>query len=171
VFEWQDFRDQSQTLSLYSRQRLIEIRVPSGRLGEGGTAALLDFLAELTPDTVLMVLMGRLDKRTQSSRWFKAAETAGVVIDARPVSLQQLPHWIDRRLRAHDIVPAREVSDRLAYYVEGNLLAASQEVAKLSLLLGPGAKLDLQILEAIVADPLTLERYESHPHQGMHQSR
>ena len=151
-FEWQELRDQSQTLSLFSSQRLIEIRVPSGRLGEGGTAALLDFVAEPTPDTVLLVLMGRLDKRTQSSRWFKAVETAGVLVDARPVSFQQLPQWIERRLRANDILTAREVSARLAYYVEGNLLAASQEVDKLSLLLGPGANLDLKTLEAIVAD-------------------
>ena len=150
--KWEALLEQSQTLSLVSSQRLIEIRLPSGRLGEGGSTVLLEFLSAPPQDTILVVLAGRLDKRTQSSRWFKAAQDTGVVMEARPISLRQLPQWIERRLEQNNISAEPGVAARLAHYAEGNLLAAAHEVGKLALLLGRGKTLDVQSLEAMVAD-------------------
>ena len=149
--DWQQLVASGQALSLFASRRLIEIRLPTGKPGEVGARALMDFLAESDASDCLSLILGRVDKSIQSNKWFKALESAGTSVEAKAVSTQQLPGWIAERLRAQGIRATRGAIERLAYYSEGNLLFAAQEISKLPLLLA-GDELDENTLEALVAD-------------------
>ncbi len=141
--DWQQISSASRSLSLFASARLLEIRLPSGKPGDAGVRTLNDFLADNDPSTHLVLILGRVDKSTQSSKWFKALESHGIAVEARAVTLAQLPGWIDQRLRAQGIKATRGAIERLAYYSEGNLLFAAQEISKLPL---------LTLLDTLVSD-------------------
>jgi len=150
--DWQQISSTSRSLSLFASARLLEIRLPSGKPGDAGVRTLNDFLADNDPSTHLVLILGRVDKSTQSSKWFKALESHGIAVEARAVALAQLPGWIDQRLRAQGIKATRGAIERLAYYSEGNLLFAAQEISKLPLLLGSDRELDETLLDTLVSD-------------------
>ncbi|MDP6313706.1 MAG: DNA polymerase III subunit delta [Arenicellales bacterium] len=150
--DWQQVMAGTLAQSLFSSRRLLEIRLPSGKPGEAGARALTEFLATDNPDIILVLIAGRVDKSSQSAKWFKALEAAGVAIEARPLTAEQLPGWIDQRLRAQGLRPSAGAVQRLAHFSEGNLLAAAQEISKLPLLVGAGSSLDEDRLEQLIAD-------------------
>lgn len=137
-FDWQSLSAYSQSLSLFSEKRLIELRLPGGKPGTAGATALQEFASRTNDDTILLIWSGRLDKKAQGSKWAKALAAIGVMVAIYPLNHAQLPGWIARRLRAQGLKPGAGVSEMLAYRYEGNLLACSQEVEKLSLLFGQG---------------------------------
>ena len=149
--DWQQILDTGQSLSLFSTRRLLEIRLPTGKPGDAGAKALIEFIEKADPSDHLSIILGRVDKAVQSSKWFKTVESSGTSVEARAVTAQQLPAWISDRLRAHGVKATRGAIDRLAYYSEGNLLFAAQEINKLPLLLGE-RELDESGLEVLVAD-------------------
>ena len=108
---------------------------------------------ESVEDTILVVIAGRVDKRGQSSKWFKAMEKGGLAIEARALTRDQLPRWIEQRLNSQEIVGTAGAVQRLAYYAEGNLMAAAQEISKLALVLGTGATLDEKRLDELTQNP------------------
>lgn len=138
-FDWQQLTQQAQSLSLFGDRRLIDLRMKSAKPGRDGGAALSTYAKQPPEDTVLLITMPRLDRQQQSSAWFKAIDKTGVCIRVWPVDAAALPGWVGQRLRRNGIQPAPGVSELIAQQVEGNLLAAAQEIEKLLLLFGESA--------------------------------
>ena len=149
-FSWQSLMASSNSLSLFAARRIIEIRIPTGKPGTEGGQALQDYSSRLPDDTLTLISCPKLDKQTQATKWFKALEQAGTVIPVYPVERAKLPQWIAQRLAAQkqraDTMTLQFLADR----VEGNLLAAYQEIQKLGLLFPEGALNFDQIREAVL---------------------
>ncbi|MFT3778830.1 MAG: DNA polymerase III subunit delta [Ottowia sp.] len=162
-FDWSAVLAAGQSLSLFADRQMVEVRIPSGKPGKDGSAALQQ-MAEAAPGnegTLTLVLLPRLDKATRTGAWFAALEGAGVTVQIDPVERAALPQWIAQRLAAQSQrVQAGEAGQRtLAFFadrVEGNLLAAHQEIAKLGLLY-PAGELSGEQIEAAV---LNVARYD-----------
>lgn len=137
-FDWAGWLGGFQSLSLFAERRLVELRLPTGKPGAEGARALEAWCARPPADTWLLLLLPRLDKAGQATKWFAALDKAGVVVTPQPPSRDELPAWIGERLARHGLEAERETLAFLADRVEGNLLAAHQEVEKLALLLPPG---------------------------------
>ena len=150
--DWQDLQNRTRSLSLFSNRQMIEVRLPTGKPGDVGSKALVSFLEEDHEDTILVVVAGRLEKRMQITRWFKILERVGTVVEAPPVPAKKLPQWIGQRLNDRDLQSESGVAERLAFFVEGNLLAAAQEIDKLALLLPADKVLTVQFLEKSITD-------------------
>lgn len=129
------------SLSLFADKQIVEVRIPSGKPGKDGSVALQQ-LADISKDndsTLTIVMLPRLDKMTKSSAWFAALESFGVTLEVQPVERNALPQWIAQRLSAQGqrVAPGEEGQRTLQFFadrVEGNLLAAHQEIQKLGLL-------------------------------------
>jgi len=149
-FDWGLLRGEAASLSLFAQRRLIELRLGSGKLGDDGIAALCDYLAAPPPDVLLMLTGDSFDKRTRESAWFGACDRAGVVVYAWPLELAALPRWLVARARGLGLALDEQAAALLADLTEGNLLAAAQELDKLTLLAPPGGVLDRDgVLQAV----------------------
>jgi DNA polymerase-3 subunit delta len=153
-FDWSGLLGETQALSLFADRRLIEVRIPSGKPGKDGSEALQRLAAQLPDDTVIVVQLPRLDRTQQASAWFTALDGAGISVRVDPLERRALPQWIAQRLAAQgQQVEDGEAGQRtLAFFadrVEGNLLAAHQEISKLGLLHPPGV-LTFEQVEAAV---------------------
>jgi DNA polymerase-3 subunit delta len=133
-FDWKTLRQLASSPSLFAGRRLLELRLGNAKPGEAGAQALSEYAARPAEDAVLLITAGKLDWNTQKSRWFAALDGAGAVVAAAPVDPRQLPGWIERRLRERGLNPVPEAVTLLAERVEGNLLAAAQEIEMLALL-------------------------------------
>jgi len=150
-FDWNRLSAASDSLSLFSERRILELRLPTGKPGREGARALSEYAGRLPEDTVLLVISAKLEANARKSKWVQALDKAGVSVPVWPVEMAQLPAWIDRRMREHNMLPNRDALQLIADRVEGNLLAAAQEIEKLYLLHGPGP-LDLETVAELVAD-------------------
>jgi DNA polymerase-3 subunit delta len=149
-FDWNTLQSAVQSLSLFSSKRLVELRLVTGTPNENGTRILSELTSRLQ-DVLLLISTGRLDKRTQNSRWVQALEGAGVAVLVYPLEASALPRWIAQRMRAHGLTPERGVAELLAYHFEGNLLGAAQEVDKLAVLHG-AARVSLDDMREDLSD-------------------
>ena len=149
--DWVAFRESADSLSLFAERRLIELRLPTGKPGRIGGEVLKAYAVAPPPDVLLVISSARLDRSATNSAWFKAIDKAGVTIAVQPLAAGQLPGWLGRRLRERGLHPTPEALELVAERVEGNLLAASQEVERLALLY-PGGELDADQVLAAVAD-------------------
>lgn len=156
-FRWAECFAQFDGLSLFAERRLIEVRLPGGKPGVEGAKALEAWVANPPPDCTLLLILPRADKTMQGSKWFTRLEAAGATVMVVTPSLEQLPQWIGERLARHQLKADRATLDWLAVRVEGNLLAAHQEIEKLALLLPPGA-VTLEAARAAVTD---VARYDA----------
>jgi len=104
-FDWHALLAEANALSLFAEQKLIELRIPNGKPGTEGSKALLAYLERPPEDTVLLIISGKLDKSAQKVKWFKAVDKAGVNVQVWPVDAQQMPGWIEQRLRARGLRP------------------------------------------------------------------
>lgn len=150
-FDWQRLLEESRALSLFAERRILELRMPNAKPGTQGASALAEYCAQVAPDIVLLVTMGKPESEATRSKWFKALDAAGVVVQIYPVERSRLPQWIDARMRQAGLQPGAGVADMLSDRVEGNLLAAAQEIEKLRLLHGTG-RIDAEQLLDAVAD-------------------
>jgi DNA polymerase-3 subunit delta len=150
-FDWSEFAHALAARSLFGARRIVELRIPGGRPGVEGAEAIRRACARLDPQDVVLVSLPRLRREEQAAGWFAALGTAGVVVEVRPVERARLPDWIAARLARQGQHASREGLEFLAQRVEGNLLAAQQEVAKLALL-APAGTLALEAIEAAVAN-------------------
>ena len=155
-YNWQNIAAGSDNLSLFAERRLTEIRIPSGKPGVDGAKALEAYASRLPPDTLTLISLPGMDWKAMQSRWFAALAKAGTVVEARPIERAALPGWIDRRLARQGLRADRAALEFLADQVEGNLLAAQQEIDKLALLLPPGV-VALADVEHAVVDVSRLE--------------
>ena len=167
-FDWSEVLAAGGSLSLFADKQIVEIRIPSGKPGKDGSAALQQ-LAEQTrgnEDTLTVVLLPRLDKLTKATAWFMALENAGVTLQVEPVDRQALPTWIAQRLASQgQKVQAGEEGQRTLQFfadrVEGNLLAAHQEIQKLGLLFPPDASnAGVLTWEQVESAVLNVARYD-----------
>jgi len=158
-FDWNALLQARDTLSLFAAQRVVELRLPTGKPGETGAKVLNEYAVRLPADDVLLVIAGKIDKDAQRSKWFTSLEQAGVVVQVWPLTVAQLPAWIERRMRAKGLQPTGDAVALLAEQVEGNLLACAQEIEKLLLLHGPGA-VDGAAVRAAVADSARYSVYD-----------
>ncbi len=155
-YNWNTIFAGGDNFSLFAERRLTEIHIPSGKPGIEGGKALETYSNQLPADTLTLITLPGLDWRATQSRWFSALASAGVTIESRPVERAQLPGWIERRLARQGLSAERAALGFLADRVEGNLLAAQQEIDKLALLL-PAGKVSLADIENAVVDVSRLE--------------
>ena len=162
-FDWAEVMNAGQSMGLFGDKQIIEIRIPTGKPGKEGSAA-LQKIAELSQDNdavLTLISLPRLDKATQSSAWFSALDSFGVTIKIDPVERGALPQWIAQRLNLQNqrVQAGAEGQHALQFFadrVEGNLLAAHQEVQKLALLY-PEGELSLVQIESAV---MNVARYD-----------
>ena len=150
-FDWGEFQAASNCLSLFAERRLIDLRIASVKPGPAGAKALSHYAKHPPEDTLLLITTGKLDRSSVNSAWFKALERVGVVIQVWPLSAAETTSWIAMRLRQRGLIPDQEAVRLLAARVEGNLLAAAQEIEKLSLIHNEST-LDAQATLSTVAD-------------------
>lgn len=160
-FNWSALLGASRAMSLFADKQLIEIRIPSGKPGKEGSEALQRYCETLCDEVVTVIQLPRLDRQQQASAWFTALDGAGVAIRIDPIDRKALPQWIAQRLSAQgQRVQGGEAGQHtLAFFadrVEGNLLAAHQEIQKLGLLY-PTGELSFEQVESAV---LNVARYD-----------
>jgi DNA polymerase-3 subunit delta len=120
-------------MSLFSDRKLIEVQVESGKPGTEGSKAIQEYLA-MESDDVLLIVAGKIDKQSQRAKWYTALDQRGAIITVWPVGRREMPSWIQTRLKLRGMSADRDAVALLSERVEGNLLAAAQEIEKLSLL-------------------------------------
>ncbi|TWI54246.1 DNA polymerase III delta subunit [Pseudomonas duriflava] len=152
-FDWAQLYEAGASLSLFAQKRLIELRIPNGKPGDKGAEALLRYNARPAEDTVLLISLPKLDGNSQKSKWAKALIDGSDVqfIQVWPVDVHQLPQWIRQRLAQAGLTATQEAVELIAARVEGNLLAAAQEIEKLKLLAEQG-QIDIATVQASVGD-------------------
>lgn len=148
-FDWGRLAGAASSLSLFADRRLIDLRIPSGKPGRDGGTALRGWTERPPEDTVLLVTLPKLDRQATGAAWFRALADAGVVVMVYPPDRAGLPEWIGRRMRDRGLQPDAEAVALVAERVEGNLLAAAQEIDKLTLLIEPGPVNAAQVAEAV----------------------
>ena len=167
-FDWSEVLAAAGSQSLFADKQIIEIRIPSGKPGKEGSVALqhLAEQAQGNDSTLTIVLLPRLDKPTKSSAWFMALDNNGVTLQVEPVERTALPQWIAQRLAAQGqrVAAGEEGQHALQFFadrVEGNLLAAHQEIQKLGLLFPPNAEnAGVLTLEQVESAVLNVARYD-----------
>jgi len=168
-FDWSEVLAAGGSLSLFADKQIIEIRIPSGKPGKDGSVALqqLAQAAQGNDSTLTVVLLPRLDKLTKATAWFAALENFGVTLQVEPVERQALPQWIAQRLatQGQRVAAGEEGQRTLQFFadrVEGNLLAAHQEIQKLGLLfpVSPGAEGGVLTFSQVESAVLNVARYD-----------
>ncbi len=132
-FKWVDLLQDAASLSLFGERKVLDLRVPSNKFDKQGSEVLREYLAAPSPDNLLMVRTGRLDSNQRKSAWFKAFDAAGVVVLVWPIGQRELPRWLGARVQKAGLQLSADALEFLCSRVEGNLLAAMQEVEKLQL--------------------------------------
>ena len=127
-FDWGHLTAQANSMSLFDDQRIIELRMVSGKPGTEGSKVLCEYAERPPQDTLLMITMPKLDKGQSSSKWFKSLQRNAVLVQVWPLESSRLPAWIEQRMRGNGLTPAPGVVGMLAERIEGNLLAAAQEI-------------------------------------------
>ena len=137
-FDWAALAAAGANLSLFAEKRIIELRLPTGKPGKAGGEAIVGLAGRLGPELLLIVSAPKLDRAGAASKWAKTLDDLGVSLQLWPVGQRELPGWIAARMRRAGLEPDRDAVTLIAERVEGNLLAAGQEIEKLRLLLGAG---------------------------------
>lgn len=153
-FDWNALTNAFSAMSLFSQRRLLELRLPNGRPGKEGGQVIADYCAAPPPDTLLLVTAGAWSRQHEGA-WSRAVEKAGIALVLWPLRPTELPEWIRSRMARHGLSADPAAVQLLADRVEGNLLAAAQEVDKLALLLGTDGQrggISLPRMESLVAD-------------------
>ncbi|MEJ2059820.1 MAG: DNA polymerase III subunit delta [Gammaproteobacteria bacterium] len=158
-FDWGRLAAAGQELSLFASQRIIDLRLPTGKPGREGGEALAAYAERPPEDTILLVQCGKLERASVSSKWVKALDKAGVFLQVWPLDVGQTRQWVAARMRVKGLEPTPEAAALLTERVEGNLLAAAQEIDKLSLL-HPAGPLDTEAVLAAVADSARFEVFD-----------
>ena len=150
-FNWQDILHSASNMSLFADRKLIELRLPSGKPGAEGSKALCEYLDIASGDDVLLIVSGKIDKQSTNSKWYKALDKAGVTVQVWPVDAKNLPRWLQQRVRNAGMSIDDDALQLLCERMEGNLLAAVQEVEKLKLL-AADSKITMQTVTEAVSD-------------------
>jgi len=159
VADWDAVRASSNNLSLFGSRKLIELRLPSGKPGTGGSNAIVELLAHASADNVYLMITGKLEREQNNAAWVKAFESTGAWLATRPIEVARLPQW----LRARAAALGLELDDPAVQFIvertEGNLLAAQQELEKLKLL-AVGKRVDLAQVQASLGDSARFDVFQ-----------
>ena len=150
-FEWHQLAFIADAMSIFADKKVIDLRLPSGTPGIDGAKALIAYCERLQEDNLLLITAGKLASASLKTRWFEALDKRGIVIQVWPLDGQDLVNWLQQRLQQRGLSADTDGLRLLASRVEGNLLAAAQEIEKLYVLYGAG-RLSLQQILAVVAD-------------------
>lgn len=156
-FDWAELGQATETGSLFASRRLVEVRLPTGKPGTEGGKTIRGWL-ERGSDDVLLLICDQWEMAQERSAWVKAVDSAGVYVPAWSVKPERLPGWISQRLKSRGLNAESAVSRFLAERLEGNLLAAAQEVDRLALLF-PGQSLSLDAVREAVADSARFDAF------------
>ena len=149
-FNWQQIQQFGQALSLFSTLRILEIHIPNGKPGVDGGKALTELAANAIPDTTTIIVLPALEREAKNSAWFNALQSASTLIELKEIAPTQLPQWLAARLAAQNQSTDTASLTFIANQVEGNLLAAHQEIQKLALLYPAGEISAESIREAVL---------------------
>ncbi|MBL4609013.1 MAG: DNA polymerase III subunit delta [Pseudomonadales bacterium] len=148
-FDWNALYQSTQSMSLFGDKKLIELRMPNGKPSDLGKTFLKELAQKQDDDNLILLITDKLDSASQRAAWFKAIEKAGIWVQVWPVEADKLPQWIHHRMRQVGLIPNNAATQIIAEKIEGNLLAASQEIEKLRLLHGEGPIDEEGVLSAI----------------------
>lgn len=150
-FDWDQLLTSVNSLSLFADRKIIELRIDNGKPGDKGAKTLISYCENPPPDTLLLIVTPKLDASSQRSKWYKSLEQIADVVQIWPVGPLQLPRWIEQRMQRAGLSADRDAIDMLAARIEGNLLAAAQEIEKLKLLAVNG-QVSAEMIAGAVAD-------------------
>ena len=150
-FVWNDLLQSASAMSLFAERKLIDLRLASSKLDSGAKEALQYFAGHPSDDNLLLISSPKVEKAAQSTKWFKTIEGPGVFVAIWPVKTEELPRWISQRLKQKGMTADQDAIRLLAERVEGNLLAAVQEIEKLGII-SDSQHLDLNTVMQAVAD-------------------
>lgn len=150
-FQWPQLLHSANSMSLFAERKIIEVRVHNGKPGDAGSKAIVEYCRSPAEDNLLLLVCPKLERASQNSKWYKAVDSIGAVVTIWPINPKQLPRWIDQRLQRAGIRADSQAIDILASRVEGNLLAAAQEIEKLKLVAQDGF-IDSQTMANAVVD-------------------
>jgi DNA polymerase III subunit delta len=156
-FNWQTIQQYAQALSLFSSQRILEIHIPTGKPGVDGSKALTELSQTLIQDTTVIITLPSLEREAKNSAWFNALQNASTLIELKEIAPNQLPQWLSGRLALQNQSTDVASLAFIAHQVEGNLLAAHQEIQKLGLLYPIGEIRAEAVREAV----LNVSRYDA----------
>ncbi|HTD29103.1 MAG TPA: DNA polymerase III subunit delta [Xanthomonadaceae bacterium] len=159
-FDWDTLAASFSALSLFASSRLLDVRAPSGRVGKEGGEVIAQFCKDPAPGTTLLVTCMDWSKKHAEPAWVRALGKAGHVLTLWATPRHKLPDWLLLRMRARGVDATHEAAELLAERVEGNLLAAAQEVDKLALLVDGKRRIDLVLMEQLVADSARFDAFK-----------
>lgn len=149
-FNWQTVTQFSQHFSLFSSHRILEIHIPSGKPGVDGAKVLTELAQQPMPDTTTIITLPALEREGKNSAWYQSLQAHALVVELKEVTISQLPAWIKQRLALQQQHTDDDALTFMAQQVEGNMLAAHQEIQKLALLYPTGEVTSAQIKEAVL---------------------
>ena len=158
-FDWQHFYESANSLSLFSQLQRIDLRIPNGKPGDKGGKILLQYASQPNPDTLLLVTLPKVDGSTQKTKWFKALEQSGAHIQVWPLESHQFAPWLKQRAAQSQLTLTPTALELLSNQVDGNLLAAAQEIEKLKLL-APEGPIDEQVIENSVGNNARYDAFQ-----------
>ena len=148
-FDWSLLQSASNSLSLFTEKKILDLRMPTGKPGQQGSKAIQAYLKKIPTDKILLIQSGKIDYRSRNAAWMKALDKAGVIIQVWDLSPAQTLGWIAKRMRQYNLQPSQDAVRMLTERVEGNLLAAVQEIQKLQILFGEGQITDEQVIQSV----------------------
>ncbi len=150
-FNWDNLLMSANALSLFSEKKILELRIRNGKPGDTGSKALIEYCQSPSADNLLILVLPKIEKRVENSKWHKAVSQVGDTVTIWPVNINQLPRWIEQRMKSAGLRTEPEAISILCAKVEGNLLAAVQEIEKLRLLCDSDF-VDLTTMTSVVMD-------------------
>jgi DNA polymerase-3 subunit delta len=157
-FDWDSVKQAAAEQSLFSSRSVIDLRLPAGKPGKDGGKFFSEWARQPNPDRLLIVSCEQWDSGSRKSRWAADLAAAGILVEIWQIKANELPAWIERRMRAAGLNPEREAVRLLAELVEGNLLAAQQEIDKLALL-DPGASVNVHDIRQCVGNSTRFDAF------------
>ncbi len=151
-FRWDELEGDAATLSLFATKRILEIRLASLRPGDDGRRTIRALVDRPSPDRLLLLVTPKLDSAATRSAWVKSIDADGVIVQAWPIDRPNLPRWILQRAGRAGLRFTSAAAELLADRIEGNLLAADQEIQKLALLHGEGSIDEEAVLDAVASN-------------------
>ena len=149
--EWPQLTVEADSLSIFAEKKLIDLRLPSAKPGADGSKVLMTYCQHLPADTILLITTGKLDAASQKTQWFQAIDDVGAIVQVWPLQGLELSNWLQRRAECKGMRLENDAVKSLASRIEGNLLAAAQEIEKLFILHGQ-ARIDKAMIEDEVAN-------------------
>jgi len=159
-FDWQEFYKSAYTSSLFDEKSLLELHLGSNKIKEPGSSFLQNYAQNFQANKILLLITEKLDAATQKTLWYKAVEQTGIIIQVNSINKTNLSPWIINRMKQNGFSASAEAINILIEHVEGNLLAAAQEIEKLKLVYESGHELNVGQILAAIADSSRFTIYD-----------